>query len=56
MQTFTQEEGIKILDVSKLFSDGDMVHDAYSDQSVEVKNGKVILENDNNIALLELVD
>ncbi len=46
-------KGIKILDVSKLFSDGDMVHDAYSDQSVEVKNGKVELDSEFNIVLLE---
>jgi len=46
-------KGIKILDVSKLFSDGDMVHDAYSNQSAEVKNGKVALDSEFNIVLLE---
>lgn len=37
------------------FGNGTLLYDTYSETEVEVKNGKVILENDYNIALLELV-
>ena len=46
--------GLKTLDVSKLFKDGDLLHDAYSNQDVEVINGKVTLNSEYSIALLEL--
>ena len=46
--------GSKTLDVSKIFKDGDNLHDAYSNQDVSVRNGKVILNSDFNIVLLEL--
>ncbi|MGZ0016223.1 alpha-amylase family glycosyl hydrolase [Yeosuana sp. AK3] len=46
--------GLKTLDVSKLFKDGDLLHDAYSNQDVEVNNGKVSLNSEYSLALLEL--
>jgi len=49
-------KGKKSLWVKGFFGDGTKLYDTYSETYVEVKNGKVMLENDNNIALLELVD
>jgi len=49
-------KGKKSLWVKGFFGDGTQLFDTYSETHVEVKNGKVILENDNNIALLELAD
>ncbi len=49
-------KGKKSLWVKGFFGDGTKLFDTYSETYVEVKNGKVILENDNNVALLELVD
>jgi len=46
-------KGEKILDISKVFEDGDLLFDAYSNQTVKVKSGKVILESDFEIVLLE---
>ncbi len=46
--------GKKSLWVKGFFGDGTKLYDSYSDTMVEVKNGKVILENDYSIALLEL--
>ncbi|MDO5977806.1 alpha-amylase family glycosyl hydrolase [Flavivirga spongiicola] len=45
--------GEKILDVSKLFNNDDALHDAYSNQNIVVKNGKVIIDSEFNIVLLE---
>lgn len=47
-------KGKKSLWVKGFFGDGTMLFDTYSETAVEVKNGKVILENDYDIALLEL--
>ena len=47
-------KGEKILDVSNLFMDGDKLHDAYSNQTVEVKNGNIIINSNFNIVLLEV--
>ena len=47
------EKGSKTLDVSKVFKDGDVLHDAYSNQDVEVKKGRVKVNSDYNIVLLE---
>lgn len=47
-------KGKKSLWVKGFFGNGTKLYDTYSETEVEVKNGKVILENDNNIALLEL--
>ncbi|GAA4932688.1 hypothetical protein GCM10023314_01300 [Algibacter agarivorans] len=45
--------GEKILDVSRIFKDGEILLDVYSNKSVRVTNGKVILESNYNMALLE---
>jgi alpha-amylase len=45
--------GIKTLDVSKLFKDGDLVNETYSNQTLTVKNGKVIIDSQFNIVLFE---
>lgn len=47
-------KGEKSLWVKGFFGDGTKLFDTYSETEVTVSNGKVILENDNNIALLEL--
>ena len=46
-------EGTKTLDVSKIFKNGDIIHDAYSNQDITVDNGKAILNSEYNIVLLE---
>lgn len=46
-------EGKKTIDVSKLFKDGDDLLDVYSGISTHVKNGKVIINSDFDIVLLE---
>ncbi|MFH6767817.1 alpha-amylase family glycosyl hydrolase [Gaetbulibacter aquiaggeris] len=46
--------GVKILDVSKIFKEDDLVHDAYSNQDIYVKNGKVTIDSDYEIVLLEI--
>jgi alpha-amylase len=46
-------KGTKTLDVSKIFKDGEMVHDAYSNQDVKVTNGKAKLNSEYNMVLLE---
>ena len=47
-------KGEKVLDVSNLFMDGDKLHDAYSNQTIEVINGKIIINSNFNIVLLEV--
>ncbi len=47
-------KGDKELDVSKIFKDGDILHDAYSYQDVEVKEGKVTINSEFEIVLLEI--
>jgi len=47
-------KGKKSLWVKGFFGDGTKLYDTYSETEVTVSNGKVILENDNTIALLEL--
>lgn len=49
-------KGKKSLWVKGFFGDGTKLYDAYSETEVMVAKGKVILENDFDIALLELVD
>ncbi|WP_299338897.1 alpha-amylase family glycosyl hydrolase [uncultured Psychroserpens sp.] len=46
-------KGQKTIDVSKVFKDGDMIHDAYSNQSVAVANGKVAINSEFDMVLLE---
>ena len=48
-------KGKKFLWVKGFFGDGTKLHDAFSETIVTVENGKVFLENDFDIALLELV-
>lgn len=48
-------KGKKSLWVKGFFGDGTKLYDTYSETEVMVKNGKVLLENDNDIALLELL-
>ncbi len=47
------EKGNKSFDVSKVFEDGDTVHDAYSDVTSEVRNGKISIDSEFDIVLLE---
>ncbi len=49
-------KGKKSLWVKGFFGDGTKLYDTYSETEVTVKNGKVLLENDFDIALLELVE
>ncbi|MAU27422.1 MAG: alpha-amlyase [Muricauda sp.] len=49
-------KGKKSLWVKGFFGDGTRLRDTYSDTEVVVKNGKVILENEYDTALLELVE
>lgn len=46
-------EGEKSIDVSSIFNDGDILQDFYSETDAVVKNGKIIITNDNNIILLQ---
>ena len=47
-------KGKKSLWVKGFFGDGTQLYDTYSETTVVVENGKVLLENDFDIALLEL--
>lgn len=49
-------KGKKYLRVKGFFGDGTKLYDTYSETEVEVKNGKVFLENNHTMALLELAD
>ncbi len=49
-------KGKKSLWVKGFFGEGTKLYDTYSETEVVVKNGKVILENDFDTALLELVE
>ena len=44
----------KTLDVSKVFENGLTLHDAYSDSYTKVKDGKIDIESNNSIVLLEV--
>ncbi len=46
-------KGVKTLDVSKVFKDGETLHDAYSGKTITVKKGQVILNTDYELVLLE---
>jgi alpha-amylase len=46
-------KGEKSIDVSAVFKDGEELKDAYSDQIIKVKNGKVVVNSDFTIVLLE---
>jgi alpha-amylase len=49
------QKGVKIVDVSGVFQDGDKLHDAYSNQDVSAENGKVTIASDFDIVLLEKI-
>jgi alpha-amylase len=49
-------KGAKSINVSKIFKDGMMLHDAYSGVRAEVKNGRVTIDSDFDVVLLEQVD
>ena len=46
-------KGSKTLDVSKVFNDGDKLFDAYSNNEVVVKDGKVVIDSEYQYILLE---
>ncbi|NMH86775.1 alpha-amylase family glycosyl hydrolase [Flavivirga algicola] len=46
-------KGEKILDVSGVFKNKEVLRDAYSNKKVKVKNGKVLVDSEFNIVLLE---
>ncbi len=46
-------KGSKTIDVSKVFKDDEMLHDAYSHQDLKVVDGKVTLSSDFDMVLLE---
>lgn len=45
--------GMKTLEVSRIFEDGSMLRDAYSQQDIEVKDGRVQIDSEFDIVLLE---
>lgn len=47
------EKGLKSIDVSKVFENGVLLKDAYSNNTGEVKNGRVEIASDYDIVLLE---
>jgi alpha-amylase len=47
-------KGKKSISIEGIFEEGSKLYDAYSETEVLVKNGAVVLENDFDIALLEL--
>lgn len=46
-------KGEKFIEVSQTFKDGEIVHDAYSGITAEVKKGKVLIDSKFDIVLLE---
>ena len=46
-------KGIKTLEVGRLFVEGTILHDAYSNQDVSVKNGSVAIDSEFDMVLLE---
>ncbi|WP_142785137.1 alpha-amylase family glycosyl hydrolase [Changchengzhania lutea] len=46
-------KGNKTLDISRVFKNGTLLHDAYSKQDVEVKDGEVTLSSEFTVMLLE---
>ena len=47
-------KGMKRLDVSKVFHEGDQLHDAYSNQDGKVVNGKITIDSKFDCVLLEM--
>jgi len=46
-------KGTKTMDVSKVFKEGEILHDAYSNQNCIVEDGKVKIKSPHSIVLLE---
>lgn len=46
-------KGEKVIDVSKVFEEGDKLQDAYSGVKATVENGKIIINSNANIILIE---
>ncbi|WP_426431487.1 alpha-amylase family glycosyl hydrolase [Winogradskyella sp. HB-48] len=46
-------KGKKLIDVSKIFEEGDKLYDAYSGLEATVKNGKIAIDSEFNIVLIE---
>jgi alpha-amylase len=46
-------KGEKVINVSKVFEDGDTLHDAYSGEIAQVKNGIIIIKSQFEVVLLE---
>ena len=47
------EKGKKVIDVSKVFEERVMLRDAYSGKTATVENGKITIDSDFNIVLIE---
>ncbi len=47
--------GKKVVEVSTVFKNGDRIVDKYSNNSAEVKEGKVEIDSEYNILLLEKI-
>ncbi|MGJ8548041.1 alpha-amylase family glycosyl hydrolase [Winogradskyella wichelsiae] len=47
------EKGKKVIDVSKVFQERVMLRDAYSGETATVENGKITIDSDFNIVLIE---
>ena len=46
-------KGEKNIDVSKIFEEGTVLRDAYSGETATVENGKITINSDFNIVLIE---
>jgi alpha-amylase len=46
-------KGMKSIDVSSIFENGETLRDAYSNQTIKVENGKVTVDSDFDLVLLE---
>ncbi|WP_243473044.1 alpha-amylase family glycosyl hydrolase [Winogradskyella sp. MH6] len=47
------DKGEKIIDVSKIYEEGTVLRDAYSGETATVENGKITINSDFNIVLIE---
>lgn len=54
--TLHAKKGIKTLDVSEVFEDGIMLHDFYSGKNAQVDKGKITINTDFDILLLETLN
>ena len=48
-------KGAKSIDVSKMFKDGDNIRDAYSGKKTKVVDGRVVIDSEFDIVLLEKI-